>query len=163
MSYRSLAESTPSAIVLDSNLMLLLLVGLLDVGRIKRFKRTQQYSESDFDLLANFLSPNRRVITTPHILTEVSNLAGQLEGILLRTFYSLYSRAVQSFEEVNRSAREVVLTDMFGSFGLTHAVIAEVGKAEVQVLTDDFPLAGFLANKGIDVMLFSTLRSLAGG
>ncbi len=73
-----LARYKRKGVLVDSNLLLLLFVGLFDPARIKKFKRTGHFSEVDFRLLVNFLAYFDKAITTPHILTEVSNLAGPI-------------------------------------------------------------------------------------
>ena len=112
-------------------------------------------------MLVTFLQPVKRIIATPHILTEVSNLAGQMDSRLLPSFYSLYARLLQRFEEINRSAKDIVTTDMFIRFGLTDAVIAAVGSTSIRVLTDDLPLAAALRNQGVTVVQFDELRNAA--
>ena len=64
--------------VVDTNLLLLFLIGSYRVDLIRRFKRTQRYFPDDFHLLRRFLSEFRQIVVTPHILTEVTNLALQL-------------------------------------------------------------------------------------
>lgn len=151
----------PKSTIIDTNLLLLLLVGTFDLQRIKKFKRTQQFSESDFDLLVNFLKPVKKIITTPHILTEVSNLAGQMDGRLLSTFYAVFAQFVQRFEEHSERAKSLVTGDMFSVFGLTDAAIGAACHPSVRVLTDDAQLASALAGKGIDVLSFDVLRNIA--
>ena len=65
-------------LLIDSNLLLLLFVGLRDRDRIQKFKRTAQFTIRDFERLAAFIRRFKEVVTTPSILTEVSNLLGQL-------------------------------------------------------------------------------------
>ncbi len=155
------SSSPPRATIVDTNLLLPLLVGTFDLQRIKKFKRTQQFSESDFDLLVDFLKPVKKIVTTPHILTEVSNLAGQMDSRLLPTFYTVFAQFVQRFDERSQPAKSIVTSDMFSGFGLTDAVIAAVSRTSIRVLTDDLPLAAVLATKGVDVLSFDVLRNVA--
>jgi|SRR5947209_898146 len=157
-----LARYKRKGVLVDSNLLLLLFVGLFDPARIKKFKRTGHFSEVDFRLLVNFLAYFDKAITTPHILTEVSNLAGQLDRTLLPGFYSVYAASIQRMEEVNRPGVEIVQTDIFRTFGLTDSVIGLVASTPFLVLTDDLRLATFLAHKKIDVLPFDVVRSVAG-
>ena len=68
-----------SGVLVDSNLFLLHLVGLINRQRIASFKRTDTYTEADFDLLERLLGLFDRLFTTPKVVTEVSNL-GKLYG-----------------------------------------------------------------------------------
>ncbi len=65
-------------LLIDSNLLLLLFVGQYDPTRIQKFKRTDQFTVGDYELLADYVEQFRELVTTPSILTEVSNLLGQL-------------------------------------------------------------------------------------
>lgn len=160
-SIRPGSEFTPRATLLDTNLLLLLFIGTFDRQRIGKFKRTQHFSQADFELLVAFLKPARKIITTPHILTEVSNLAGQMDSNLLPGFYSLFARLVRQLQEVNRYAADIVTTDIFTRLSLTDAVTAAIGSASIRVLTDDLPLAAALRNRGVTVIQFDHLRNVA--
>ena len=79
-------------VLIDSNLLLLLLVGSFDTNLVinASFKRVAKYNLEDFETLQNLLRYFTISVTTAHLLTEVSNLAGQLPGHLsLRVFSNL--------------------------------------------------------------------------
>lgn len=65
-------------ILIDTNILLLLFVGIVNRERISKFNRTQQFTPEDFDILQEIILYFPKIVTTPNILTEVSNLAGQL-------------------------------------------------------------------------------------
>lgn len=71
-------EYRPRGVLVDANILLLFFIGSYDTKLITRFKRTSRFTVRDYELVGNFLAAFERRITTPHILTEVSNLAGQL-------------------------------------------------------------------------------------
>lgn len=64
-----------NGLLLDSNLCVLYLVGKTNENRIPRFNRTQAYTIQQFHLLDWIVKRFRTMVTTPHVLTEVSNLA----------------------------------------------------------------------------------------
>jgi hypothetical protein len=64
-------------VLIDSNLLLLLMIGAIDRDRITTFKRTQKYSSDDFELLQQLVSKFSKIVTTPQILTEVSTSAAR--------------------------------------------------------------------------------------
>ena len=61
-------------IVVDTNLLLLLVIGITDRSLIAKHKRTRSFEAEDFDLLVSVLAGYDQVVVTPHIMTEVSNL-----------------------------------------------------------------------------------------
>ena len=82
-----------SGLLVDTNLLLLYLIGRTNRNRISKFKRTQAYTIEDFDLLHRFMAEFKTLITTPHVLTEVSNL-GDLYGQEREVFRSWFVRTV---------------------------------------------------------------------
>ena len=71
-----LANQSSGVLLLDTNLLLLLFIGGKDTSFIKKAKTLSAYTEEDYELLQEFVSLNRftGLLTTPHIITEVSNL-----------------------------------------------------------------------------------------
>jgi len=63
-----------NGLVLDTNILLLHIVGSLDPNLLGKIKRTNQFERDDHKLLVNVLSLVPRVIVTPGILAESCNL-----------------------------------------------------------------------------------------
>ncbi len=57
-------------ILVDTNILLLFFVGSSNPARISRFPRTEQFDESDFELLLSAFQSFSKIISTPHILDE---------------------------------------------------------------------------------------------
>jgi hypothetical protein len=76
-------------LLVDSNLLLLYFVGAYDPERISTFKGTYSrgFSEDDFNLLFRLIALFEKIVTTPNILTEVSNLSSQLRKDEKRSYY----------------------------------------------------------------------------
>jgi hypothetical protein len=62
------------ALLIDANLLILYVVGILDEDLIDRHKRTRKYSKEDWEELRQFILAYRSLVTTPSVLTEASNL-----------------------------------------------------------------------------------------
>lgn len=71
-----------NGVLVDTNLMVLLLVGRAHKRRIREHKRTSDYTVRDYDLLEQLIAEFQRIVTTPHVLTEISNLIPELAGRL---------------------------------------------------------------------------------
>jgi hypothetical protein len=147
-------------ILLDSNLLLLFLIGSFERRRIEQFKRTSDFSEADFDILANLLTAFRTIVTTPHVLTEVSNLANALPENLKPLWAEHFALQTGSLMEVFEPAAEVMRQLSFGAFGLTDAAIHGAAQ-DTLILTEDFRLSGFLRFQGVAVLNFRDLISLS--
>lgn len=156
-----LARYRTKGVLVDSNLLLLYFVGLYDPERIGTFKRTYSrgFTVDDFDLLVKLLTHFSRVVTTPNILTEVSNLSNQLRGDEKAIYYSVFAnRAVLLSERYTESKQTCALVQ-FKQFGLTDTGIVGLAKGKYLVLTDDAPLVNCLQNLGTDVINFNHLKS----
>ena len=71
-----------------------------------------------------------------------------------------FAKRIPDFEEHYTPSARVSSATHFNRLGLTDSGIADLVKGNYLVLTDDFPLAGYLENRQIDVINFNNLRSL---
>lgn len=146
-------------LLIDTNILLLFFVGLQSRKSIQGFKRTQHFTPEDFDILAGLIGRFRQVVTTPSILTEVSNLLGQLPKGSWVSVFQRFSEGIQRFREHFTPSSELAQEPCFPRFGLTDAGIVQSAQGKFLVLTDDFDLAGYLEQRGIDVVNFNHLRT----
>ena len=145
-------------ILLDANLLLLYLVGTFERARIVRFKRTATFTEADFDLLVGFVGAFRTIVTTPHLLTEVSSLANSLPEYIKSAWAAHFALQTSELLEIFEPAIEVMRKDSFEAFGLADAAIHSASDNTL-ILTEDYRLSGFLLSEGIAVV---NLRDLIG-
>jgi len=144
--------------IIDSNLLLLYFVGLYDPEQIHRFKRTKAYSVEDFILLARLLTCFNRLVTTPNILTEVSNLSGQLREPIKSSYFQEFKKQVRLLHERYRPSGMVCRNPHFQRFGLTDSAIVDLSKNKYLVLTDDLRLWSLLQKMEIDAVNFNQIR-----
>jgi hypothetical protein len=104
------------------------------------------------------VSQFERLITTPHLLTEVSNLAA-LHADELRVLRGLFKEVVGQMREFYDESRSVVEDAAFERLGLTDAAIATLCRRSMLVLTDDLQLHLALVNRGIDSINFNHIRT----
>ena len=63
---------------IDTNLLVLLVVGETDRALISKHRRTRAYRVEDYELLVRLINEtDRQVFVTPNTLTEASNLLAQ--------------------------------------------------------------------------------------
>ena len=146
-------------VLVDTNLLVLYLVGRVNKDRIPGFKRTQTYTVKDFELLERLIVWFGGLITTPHILSQVSDLTA-LPGKELRAVRSCFKVAVEAMEECYDESRIVVNDPSFERLGLTDAAIATLCRRELLVLTDDLDLQITLQRRGADAINFNHIRPL---
>ena len=130
----------PSALFIDANLIVLLVVGLVGRDLIGRHRRTKEFAVEDYDRLSRVISRVGNIRVTPNTLTEASNLLGQ-HGEPQRSRLLLMLRALieQSPETVVASA-DAARHATFPRLGLTDAALLEVVSTDAPLLTVDLNL-----------------------
>ncbi|HEY9174378.1 MAG TPA: hypothetical protein VI136_19005 [Verrucomicrobiae bacterium] len=118
--FKLLAKHRQSGVALDSNLLLLLWIGSFDRSLVSRFKRTQKYTEFDFDLLVELIRRIPLLVTTPSVLTEVSNLAGQLPEPLGNLFRDEMRCAIGKLDEKHIASRKAASEASFVRLGVNN-------------------------------------------
>ncbi len=153
-----IARYRSAGVLVDTNLLLLYFIGAHDTADIARFKRTMQFTIADYQLLIRVLGEFRRIITTPHIITEVSNLAGQLTGRTRDGFFARLAAGLSSIDESHTQATTLAGETTFIRFGVTDTAIFHEARGHFLVLTDDFRLSQYLESQKVDVLNFNHLR-----
>lgn len=132
----------------DSNLLVLLVVGLLDRDLVGRHRRTRQFTVEDYDLLRRMVVDAGTLLVTPNTLTEASNLLGYHDepqrSRLMDTLGALIDGSEESFVPSEVAIRNAA----FPRLGLTDAGLLEAISAKNPLLTADAAL--YVAALGID-------------
>lgn len=149
-------------LLVDANLLLLYFVGCVERRLIRSHGRLSDYTDDDFQLLAQIIhhfQKRGKIVTTPHILAEVSNLSEKLKGANRENFFRVAASQIEVLEEICEPARALSKLEVFPIHGLTDAAVASLaGKQKLLVLTADRPLAGDLQKRKLAVIHFSDLR-----
>lgn len=152
----------PKGVLLDTNLLVLLIIGLVDREKIPSHKRTNKYTPDDFDLLIHLLDRFQKIVVTPHILAETSNLidtfTGQMKALPFQRLKTVVERV--TVVEIHFSAIEACQLSGFERFGLSDAALVEVAREKYLILTDDFNLMGFALSQSVDVINFNHIRDM---
>lgn len=146
-------------VLVDSNLLVLLLVGLVNKRRIPEFKRTQDFTIGDFDTLSALIGSLGKLVTTPHVLSQVSDLTdlGGKELAIVRRYFGVL---VERVEEYYDTSTALVADPLFARLGLTDAAIARVSSRGILVLTSDLNLQLAIQRRGFDALNFNHVRAL---
>lgn len=145
--------------LIDTNLLVLLLVRTVEKKQIGRFKRTQNFAIEDYEVLARLAGVLGRLFTTPHVLSQVSDLTDMSDQHLARA-RALFSTAVEQMEEFYTPSKDLVRHDLFDRLGLTDAAIATVCSKGILVVTADLDLHIALQNRGADSLNFNHVRAM---
>lgn len=147
-------------LLIDTNVLLVLIVGLVDEGLVGRFRRTSSYTAEDFHLLRRLVRPFARIVTTPQILAELSNLSptGRKDALAARYFSQLVGLLREAHER--HVAKDVMIrSTLLPRIGFTDLSILEAARnREYLVLTDDLRCAEYLRAANCDVINLNQLR-----
>lgn len=153
---RLVSEYRGRGLLLDSNLVVLLVVGAVSPECVARHRRTSAYTSDDFEILQRFCGFFARLVTLPNVLTEASDLLYDgREQALLRAL------CIESWDETTVVSREAAATREYEYLGLADAAILSSTTASFLVLTDDNRLAAAIMNKQGPVIHFDWLRVIA--
>lgn len=144
---------------LDTNLLVLLIVGSVNPDRIATFKRTRRYSPEDYELLVEYVEQFHVLLTLPHVLAEVSNLT-DLPGDELFLARALLAQRIEEMDEQTLASAEATGVGSLARLGLTDsAIVALMQRVKCTVMTDDYGLYSVLAVAGVEVENFMHLRA----
>jgi hypothetical protein len=147
-------------LLIDTNLLILYCIGTLNQELIATFKRTKPYVKEDYETLVHFMRYFSKIVTTPNVLTEVSNLANSLHSQVKDEFYQIFSKIITRVEENYMPSKQVSDTQELYKFGLTDSVIFYLAKGNYLLLTDDFRLSQYVESKHYDAINFNHIRML---
>lgn len=153
----------PKGILVDTNILLLWVIGSVNRQRISQFNRTEKFTLEDYDNLVRFLTSFSKIITTPNILTEVNSLASKINEpersqCFEKLAESLSSEALIQLDEYYIMSSIATRVNGFNRFGLTDCGILELARNQYLVLTDDLKLAVHLQSFDVDTINFNLLR-----
>jgi hypothetical protein len=152
----------PGEIILDTQLLVLYVVGLASPRYIRQHKRLKDvYTEADFDLLAGMLAQASRVILTVNVFTEASNLLSSYINEPART------RIMEKFRQLILIGGEQYVPSEsaagrpeFVRLGLADAALLEADDPSRILLTADFPLYDAALRSGRRAENFNHHRGL---
>lgn len=145
-------------VLVDTNLLVLLVVGFVNRDRIPRYKRTSGYNAADWDLLAGMFERFPQRFTVPHVLAEVSALT-DLKGPELEEARAILHQLIRLLEELPVASVQACASPLYTRLGLTDAAIAVAAKQRgCSVVTNDAGLYAASSADGTTVVKFDHLR-----
>ena len=156
----------PKGILVDTNILILWFVGSVNRQLIPKFNRTEKFTPEDYDLLVRILASFSKIVTTPNILTEVSNLVIKdiKEPEMTKCFENLAEALsmMTSFklEEHYIESHLVAGVNKISEFGITDCSILELARNRYLVLTSEWKLTQYLESCKVDVINFNHLRNI---
>ena len=152
----------PKGYLVDTNLLLLYVVGQEDPDIIGKHSRLEDYSIEDYILLLDLMVQVGQLFVTPNTLTETCNLLGQHADPERTRLFQRLRNIIELSSEITVTSTSAANSETFLKLGLTDAVLCEAVSPEIPVLTVDFRLyLELLGRAGEDRAInFTALRNL---
>lgn len=147
-----------SSVLLDTNLILLLIVGLFDQNLIENHKRTNIFTKNDFELLVKCIAQYQVIWVTAHCLAEVSNLLKQTSSNKHKLLLEHFSKVVSEFKESHINKGIIFEKEVFCRLGVADTGITVKAKRVSCVYTVDFDLFNEISRSGNKVINFNHIR-----
>ncbi len=147
-------------LLLDTNLLLLLFIGGKDSSLIQKAKTLSMFVEDDYDLLGDVINNSafNSLVTTPHIMTEVSNLLGKERDDIREFGREAMAEFLGRCTEHIDSSVILVSEPEFNRLGLTDVAIAVASRLPAFVLTADLSLYLHVSSSGLEAENFNHIR-----
>ena len=146
-------------VAVDTNLLLLLLIGTVAPEFVERHKRLRAYDLDDYRLILEFLIDAESVVITPNVATELVNLAGQGVSEPLRTELFVHLKNwLPTLPELALSTARAVTVPEFTRLGLTDSVWLAALEPGTELLTDDITLYLAALRRGLPATNLNHIR-----
>ncbi len=147
------------SVLLDTNLLLLLIVGLYNKNLISVHKRTNNFVPEDFDLLVESINGYEILWVTSHCLAEVSNLIMQTNERQAKELMDCFSGFVAKVKE-SHIPKEIIFENGISTrIGVADTGLIIKSKRVSCVFTVDLNLYIEISKRGYKVVNFNHLRT----
>lgn len=144
-------------LLLDTNLLSVLAVGLTDESYLSVHKGFKAYGPEDLRALKGMAEASTGLVVTPNTLTETCNLVDRLHGRARARVYRKLTALIQSTEEIYVQSAIAAAQKAFFRLGLTGAVMLNLASRETYLVTADLDLYLAAHAAGYDALNFNYL------
>jgi hypothetical protein len=138
-------------ILIDTNALVVLLIGLMDSKLIAKHKRTSIYEEQDFYDLLSAIGSLDKLVVLPNVWTEVDNL---LNGFARELKYPYISKTIETMKATSETfiaSLNGAESSNFIDLGLTDSLLLGYAKECDFLVTSDSSLSDYAVAHGIRV------------
>jgi rRNA-processing protein FCF1 len=146
-------------IFVDTNALILLVVGLIDKSLISSHKRTSIFESVDFENLVFLIGDLDKIVTSPNVLTELDNLLNNFQKGHRWDYYQVIREMIAKSTEKFLESKRIVESNAFFELGLTDSVILEISKECDFLITGDSRLSDYAKAFGIKVIDLVKIRN----
>ena len=153
-----IAQCRDSGVLFDTELLLLICVGLYDKLKIAKFKKVNKYDIEDYDALMKVLSNTNKIFVSPQILAELSN---HLDMIHEENVYYSSMELLKQELEIYIEKDILIQEEYFPKIGFTDMSLMKICEKKNCVLfTADFRLSKICQHRGFQVVNYNEIRGM---
>ena len=147
-------------LIVDTNLLLLYLVGSYNIEFIEYCRRIKKYTKNDFIKVRNIILAYQKIYITPQILAEISNLSEDIKNPKREPYLGKLIEIVRKFNEEYVSLLKLIPNKkLVSQIGFTDISIMETAKKyNCMLFTDDFPLAQIASLNQCTVINYTNIQ-----
>ncbi|WP_407519999.1 PIN domain-containing protein [Methylobacterium oryzisoli] len=145
-------------IILDTQLMVLLVVGMTSIHIIPKHKNLTAFTIDDFELLSLLIGAEAELILLPNTVSEAANLLRQHKNPERTRIMQVFAELINQHEERYFESALVVKMKNYLRLGITDAAILKCCDGQCEILTADVELYVAAANEGMRVVNFNHKR-----
>ncbi|HMQ46981.1 MAG TPA: hypothetical protein PKA00_08070 [Saprospiraceae bacterium] len=138
-------------IAIDTNALIVLLIGLIDPQRIKTHKRTSIYDEQDFFDLVSIIESFDKLLVLPNVWTELDNILNRFKGDEKYQYIIKTSEMMKASSEKFIESLKGIESPNYFDLGLTDALLLELAKECDFLITSDSSLSDYAMANNIQV------------
>ncbi|AAQ60210.1 PIN domain-containing protein [Chromobacterium violaceum] len=148
----------PVQLLIDTNLLVLFVVGTASRDYIEKHKRLTEFVPDDYDALLKIISNATSVLVTPNTLTETSNLAAYIGEPARSKVFAVLKNLITSTAECYIPSNTVTDRQEFIRLGLTDSLLIEACSEDITLITTDLNLYLAAQSAGSSAINFNQIR-----
>jgi rRNA-processing protein FCF1 len=138
-------------ILIDTNALIVLLLGMMDSRLINKHKRTSVYEEQDFNDLVSIIGRLDKLVVLPNVWTETDNLLNNFGGDQKHQYIVKTIETMKSTTEKFIESAKAVEHYAFYDLGLTDSLLLQYAMECELLVTSDSTLSDYAVANGVKV------------
>ena len=137
--------------LIDTNSLVLLILGLIDTRLINSNKRTSIFEEQDFYDLLNVIGDLNNLVVIPNVWTELDNLLNKSIGKRKYDYVEYFKQLIKKTTEKFLETRKGLECNSFYELGLTDSLLLDYSTECEMLITTDSKLSDYANANGVRV------------
>lgn len=138
-------------ILIDSNALVLFLIGSIDIRWVGVEKHTSIYDEQDYYELVDKIQDINKLVVLPNVWTEVDNLLNRTRGNRKYVYLQLLIKLIKESTEEYLKSSQIENDNLLDDLGLTDILLLRYATQCNLLITGDSTLSDHAKANGVKV------------